>query len=79
MQRGQLRAKCQSQSHAFAQVCQSALVPFRLDSCLTGGDDTLLVEGEQLLREVDLILEDAVVDISQDGTTQLITNMLGLS
>ena len=59
---------------------QSALVPVQLDPGSTGEDEVLLIEGEQLLGEVGLVLEDAVVNATQDGTAQLvITNMSGLT
>ena len=59
---------------------QSALVPVQLDPGSTGEDEVLLIEGGQLLGEVGLVLEDAMVNATQDGTAQLvITNMSGLT
>ena len=44
------------------------------------GDHALLVEGEHLLKESGLVLEDAVVDAPEDGTAcVVITNMTGLT
>ena len=58
---------------------QSALVPVKLDPCVIG-DHALLVEGEHLLKESGLVLEDAVIDTPGDGTAcVVITNMTGLT
>ena len=58
---------------------QSALVPVKLDPCVIG-DHALLVEGEHLLKESGLVLEDAVIDAPEDGTAcVVITNMTGLT
>ena len=59
---------------------QSALVPIRLDSCAVKEDQTLLIEGEQFLDRTGLVLENAVVSASRDGTAHLvITNMTGFT
>ena len=58
---------------------QSAVVPVKLDPCMTARQ-TLLVEGQHLPEDTGLVLEDAVVDASPDGTTFLvISNMTGLT
>ena len=58
---------------------QSALVPIRLDTCAVKEDQTLLVGG-QLLEKTGLVLENAVVNASRDGTPHLvITNMSGFT
>ena len=57
----------------------SALVPVKLNY-LTMKDETFLVEGERLLKETGLTLEDAVVSPPGDGATRVvITNMTGLT
>ena len=59
---------------------QSALVPIRLDTCAVKEDQTLLVEGGQLLEKTGLVLQNAVVNASRDGTAHLvITNMSGFT
>ena len=59
---------------------QSALVPVKLESCTAVTDEMLLIEGQHLLKETGLVLEDAIVDTPRDGITQLvIVNMSGLT
>ena len=36
-------------------------------------DQALFIEGQHLLRQTGLVLEDAAVNIPQDGTTHLVT------
>ena len=59
---------------------QSVLVPVRLESSTSGEDQTLLIEGEQLLVKTGMVVENAVVNLLQDDLAHLvITNMSGLT
>ena len=59
---------------------QSALVPVELEPLEAVRDQVLLIEGEHLIEQTGLVLEDAVVHTPRDGTTHLVlTNMSGLT
>ena len=47
---------------------ESAVVPVKLDPCTVEGQ-TLLIEGQRLREDTGLVLEDAVVGRTHDGTT----------
>ena len=59
---------------------QSALVPVELEPLEAVRDQVLLIQGEHLIEQTGLVLEDAVVHTPRDGTTHLVlTNMSGLT
>ena len=58
---------------------QSALVPVRFDPCGVEGQ-TLHIEGQRLLEDTGLVVEDAVVTTPSDGAALVvISNMTGLT